>query len=226
MAEKENVGWRTDPRPGTTVEFVSVRRPGRQTERKYTSPTPSPPHSLGAWAAPRQHSDSGMGAQRRSGPCACRTVSASCRDGRDAGDEVRLEWRRLARLPGGGRRPHRRRLPPGICLACRPQLGGPGPQSVPPWAGEARAADHLRPPRLGVLGPILALRRRAAGVDDRRSAVRHGRRGVGACRRLRDAGVRHRHLDLRRNLPGPHPRADPLRRLGDVRRRGHGRELR
>ena len=155
-------------------------------------------------------------ATARSVPTAC---NVDCRASRGP---LREERRPPHRLHRRGRRPHRPDVDPAVDLAGRvPVVRGARSARVMRPARELRAADHLRPPRLGPVGPVLR-RAHARGADGRR-AGRDGRRRLRARGALRHARGRPAGDALRRHPPRARQRARPLR---DLRARHLGARLR
>ena len=95
-------------------------------------------------------------------------------------DPIRPQRRSAHRLPGRRRRSDRPRLRAELDLAGRALLGRAAGRALLPPAGLVLAPDHVRPPRVGDVGPG-AERADARGADGRR------RRGDGR-RRLRAGG--------------------------------------
>ena len=124
---------------------------------------------------------------------------------------LRVERRRRARLPGVRRGPGRPRLHAGVRLARRPQLGEPLPRAVPARARRACARDPHRPSRLGLLGPLLARRRRAARGAGRRPRRGDGRGRLRARRHLRLVGHGAGRDAVRGDVPGADGRPGAVR---------------
>src|SRR5919204_671168 len=131
-------------------------------------------------------------------------------------DSLRLERRRLARLPGLRTGTRRSRLPAGLLLERRCELGEPAPRPLSARSRGPRATDHHRPSWLGLLRTLHA-RKRPRG----RHAHRRHPRGDGSSRNgarfdSRDLRVRDRRLALRGHLSGTDEVADPRRPAGDL----------
>ena len=126
-----------------------------------------------------------------------------------ARDPIRPQRRSAHRLPGGRRRPDRPRVRAELDLAGRALLGRAAGRALLPAARVVLAADHVRPPRLGAVGPG---RRRAdaRGADGRRRRG-DGRRRLRARGRVRAARGRGDGGAVRRHPPRAHDRARAVR---------------